>query len=138
MDTLVTFDKIALVVGILSILWALVQLFILLRINSKGIRTTAVIKDMVEYLNPGEQPVHIPVLEYKTENGETITKRSYVGNRRYQQKIGDKVPIIYNPDKPDEYLLEKGMDKYWKLLGSLIMGVVFIAVALLKWFQTNP
>jgi hypothetical protein len=134
MDTLFTFDKIALVVGIFSILWALVQLYQLLRFNSKGIRTTAVIKDLVENINAGGPPVHIPILEYKTEDGETITKRSYIGNKRYQQKIGDKVPIIYNPGKPDEFLLEKGMDKYWKLLGSLIMGVVFIAAALLQWF----
>ena len=68
-------------------------------------------------------------------SGEVITKKSYVGNKKGQQKIGDKVAIVYNPDKPEEFLLDTGMDKYWKILGSVIAGVVFIAAGLLHLFS---
>ena len=117
----------AIALGSFFLIFAVIQYFRLLKLNKKGIKTTAIIKDF-------EDAVHnmrFPILEYKTLNEEVITQKSYVGNKRGVQNIGDRVNIEYNPDNPRQFLLTTGMDKYWKVLGLIIMGVAFVATGLL-------
>jgi hypothetical protein len=112
-----------------------VHYFRLHKLSEKGNKTFAVIKDLIRSPQADGIVTYVPVLEYKTMSGEIITKKSYIGNKKGQQKIGDKVEIVYNPEKPEEFLLTTGMDKYWKILGSIIAGIVFIAAGVFHLFS---
>jgi len=128
-------DKISIITGAFFLVLAVVHYFRLRRLSEKGNKTFAIIIDLIRSAQAQGLDTYFPVLEYKTMSGEVITKKSYVGNKKGQQKIGDRVAIVYNPDKPEEFLLDTGMDKYWKILGSVIAGVVFIAAGLLHLFS---
>jgi hypothetical protein len=131
----ITTNSLVMMLGAFFLLVALLQLFRLLNLSRKGIKVNATIKELIEIRQAHGARVFNPVLEYKTENGETITKRSYISKDiLHQQKVGETVTIVYNPDKPDQFLMEKGMDRYWKVIGSIIAGGVFIAAGLLKLF----
>jgi hypothetical protein len=130
----VTPNTIATILGAFFLVLAVAQYFRLRKLSEKGVKTYAVIKDLIRSPQPQGQDSYFPVLEYKTMSGEVVTKKSYTGNKKGQQKIGDKVAVVYNPDKPEEFLLDTGMDKYWKVLGSVIAGVVFIAAGVLHLF----
>jgi hypothetical protein len=117
----------AIALGSFFLIIAVIQYFRLWRLNEKGIKTTAIIKDFEDALHN----MRFPILEYKTLSGEVITQKSYVGSKRGVQNIGDRVNIVYNPDNPRQFLLNTGMDKYWKVLGLTIIGVAFVATGLL-------
>jgi hypothetical protein len=125
----------AIILGVFFLIIAVVQYFRLRKLSENGIKTFAVIKDLIRSPQADGIVNYIPELEYKTMSGEIITMRSYIGNNKGKYKIGDKVAIVYNPDKPGEFLLDTGMDKYWKILGSVIAGVAFIGAGLLHLFR---
>jgi len=131
----ITSNTLSIMLGCFFLVIAVIQFARLLKLSMKGITVSATIKDLIEKRNTHGPPVYFPLLEYRTEKGEIITRRSYVGkDRLHQQKIGDTVTVVYNPDKPGQFLLDKGMDKYWKAIGSVIAGVVFIAAGFLQLF----
>ena len=133
MNLPITKDLLWFVAGGFFLLVSVVQFFRLLLLTRNGIKTTATIKDLIESRQTHSVPVYFPVFEYRAENGELITAKSYIGlDKRHQLKIGEKVNILYNPKKPGHFLLDTGMDKYWKIIGALIAGVVFIAAGALK------
>lgn len=109
--------------GAFFLVFALIQYFRLRKLNEKGIKTTAIIKDFAGAVDN----MRFPILVYKTLTGEVITQKSYIASKSGVQNIGDKVNIVYNPNKPQQFLLDTGMAKYWKILGSAIMGAAFAA-----------
>jgi hypothetical protein len=121
-------NTISIALGAFFLIFAIFQFFRFIKITAKGVRTNAIIKDF-KY---AQSNMYFPVLEYTTKYGQVINKKSYVGSKKNRQQIGDKVAIIYNPDKPDEFLLDTGIDKYWKIIGSLIAGIAFMATGLFQ------
>ena len=119
------------VTGGIFLLVALLNFLRLMILVSKGITTEAVIKELIEVRNSKGPRVFFPMLEFRTEKEEVITVKSYIGQGKGQQQIGDKVKLLYNPDKPEQFLINSGIDKYWKIIGAVIAGIVFIAVGLL-------
>ena len=123
------------IVGIFFILYSFFQAFRLLRLIVNGIKVNATIKDLIKVPRIHGYTVYFPILEYKTLTGESISRKSYIGkDNRHQQKIGDTIKIIYNPQKPEEYLLDKGIEKYMKAFGSFIVGTSFILAGIFKLF----
>lgn len=128
-------NTIAIIVGAFFLVLAVVHYFRLRKLSEVGNKTYAVIKDLIRSPQADGIVNYIPVFEYKTMSGEIITRRSYIGNNKDKYKIGDKVAIVYNPENPEEFLLDTGMDKYWKILGSVIAGVVFIIAGVFHLFS---
>lgn len=113
--------------GCFFLLLAVFQFFRLLILLRKGISVSATIIDLVKVPRIHGYTVYFPILEFITENGIKIRQRSYIGlDRSHQKKIGESILIVYNPDKPEHFLLNNGFDKYWKVLGSVIAGLAFI------------
>ena len=125
---MININTISIALGAFFLIFTVVQFFRLQKITAKGVRTSAIIKDFIY----AETNIYFPVLEYTTKYGQVINNKSYVGSKKNRQQIGDKVAIIYNPDKPEEFLLDTGVDKYWKIIGSLIAGIAFMATGLFQ------
>jgi hypothetical protein len=134
MNTPLSFNTIAMALGALFLVFAVIHFFRLRRLGEKGIKTVAIITDFTIIEREYGFNNHIPILEYKTLDGKTITKRSYIGTKKNVQHIGDKLNIVYNPEKPEEFLLDTGMDKYWKILGSVIAGLGFMGAGFFHLF----
>ncbi|HNW89960.1 MAG TPA: DUF3592 domain-containing protein [Bacteroidales bacterium] len=123
MNILMNLNTSVIALGAFFLVFAVIQYFRLRKLTVKGIKTTAIIKDFEDALHN----MRFPILEYRTLTGEVITQKSYIGSKRGVQNIGDKVNIVYNPNKPWQFLLDTGMAKYWKILGAAIMGAAFAA-----------
>jgi len=128
-------NTLSLLLGIFFLLLAIVQFFHIKNLAAKGIKTEATVKELVEIARVHGLNDYFPVLEYTTNEGVLITKKSYVGyDKKHAQQVGDKVTIVYDPDNPEAILIDQGTDKYWKLLGALILGVAFAGAGLLHLF----
>lgn len=65
---------------------------------------------------------YYPIIEYKVGE-QIVSKQSSTGSGSSDYKIGEKVEILYNPNKAEEYII-KG-DK-----SSNVLGIVFIVVGI--------
>lgn len=126
-------------IGILSIA---VGAFLLIRGNDMAKRcTTGTTGTVVEIIEEKEENreaedsgatvydtyicTYYPVIEYKAGD-KTISQKYYTGyGNENKYKVGDKVDILYDPNKTEDYLI-KGDEKT-----SSIIGIVFIVVGVL-------
>ena len=77
----------------------------------------AIISDTYTY-------TYYPVIEYKAGD-KTVSKKSETGyGNKDKYKVGDKIDILYDPNKIDDYIIKN--DK-----SSNIIGIVFIAVGVI-------
>jgi hypothetical protein len=126
----ITAGKAFQLVGVFFLLFSVVSFFRFLKLKSSGIKVNAVVKEIVQFGNRAYK--YFPVFEYKTITGETIVKRSYIGGRKDAYKVNELVEIVYDPDHPETFLIMKGFGRYWKIAGSLMIGVAFILAGFIK------
>ena len=70
---------------------------------------------------------YYPVIKYTVE-GKTVSKRSSSGSNPSKYNVNDKVGILYDPNKVEDYIIEG--DKTTNFLG-VIFVVAGIAVAII-------
>ena len=109
-----------------------VGIFLLVTGNSMKKRCTAeavgtvveVIEEREESADPDTVSItytYYPVIEY-TAGDKTLTQKYSTGyGNRNKFKVGDKIEILYDPSKPEDYLIKN--DK-----SSNLIGIAFIAV----------
>ena len=85
--------------------------------------------------------VYYPIFEY-TVNNETYRQQSPVGKgvNQVKVKVGEGIPIMYNPAKPDDYYVPAGT--YATKNGTAVMGfgifmIAFLGFALIMIFIKN-
>lgn len=84
-----------------------------------------IIEDISTDSDGNETHSYYPVIEYKV--GERIiSKKSNTGSNSFKYHVNDKIAILYNSDKIDEYII-KG-DKTAVLLGVIFIVLGFVAV----------
>jgi hypothetical protein len=77
-----------------------------------------------------------PIIRFLTKKNEWITKAANLGISVSTYKQGDKVNVIYNPDKPEEFMIESK----WQILiskGLLFAGLVGLIIGIFlfyKWY----
>ena len=121
-----------------GIIFVAVGIFVKVRGNNMAKKcTTPAVGTVVEIKqeedydsdNGGYTYTYYPVIEYEA-NGETVTKQYSTGSNRSEYRINDKVNILYNPEKVDEYLIEG--DKTSNLFGIIfiVMGAVIVVAGI--------
>ena len=107
----------------------------LYEIKKRGIKSVGKILNY-ESDNDG----HItPIVNYKTVNGKVINKKPYfyvtanIGSiTTYKSKINEEVPIIYNPNNPEKFILQEEMTlNKFGLIFFIIVGLTLFVVGLL-------
>ena len=65
------------------------------------------------------------IIRFKTLSGE-IVEEKYHATVGFKTKIGDQVPIVYNPTRPTNFYI----NSYWERLIILLAIAIIIAVSL--------
>lgn len=111
-----------------GLLFVAIGVYLLISGNAKAKRCTEAAVGTVVGIDQEEYTdedgnfryTYYPVIEYKAGE-KTISKKSSDGSNQSKYKIGDKLDILYNPNKVEEFII-KGDN------GSNIIGIVFIAL----------
>jgi hypothetical protein len=75
-------------------------------------------------------PTYSPVVEYRTPDGTSHQVTEGWASSRPGMKVGDVVPVKYDPERPDRGRLAKPF-YLWGLPGFFfLMGVTFLAADL--------
>ena len=118
------------IVIIVGLLFAAVGIYILKsgedkvkRCTVEAVGTVVEIQEETTTDSDGTSITYHPVLSYKVE-GKTIKSKSPVGTSNKKYNVNENVDILYNPNKPEEFII-KG-DKSLN-----IMGIIFVILGTL-------
>ena len=70
-------------------------------------------------------PIYAPVVEFRTENGHAAIYKSGLYSRPCKYKVGDKVDILYNPDKPADAQIKGRKMNFVPMLVLGSLGMIF-------------
>ncbi|AXY73726.1 DUF3592 domain-containing protein [Paraflavitalea soli] len=116
--------------GAVFMLIPLVFLFKWRKMNNTGIRTEGTI---VEFQRRKNARSAFPVVTFQTIGNISITKVPDFSSFPTKVKVGDKVSIIYNPDDPNDFIVESGPGRS---IAFLLIGLALIIIwGALKWKQ---
>jgi hypothetical protein len=112
-------------------------------LKNKGVRCEGIIFKL-DYssgssLNPSTVKDKITV-RFVTNKQEWITEdlnADYMIAYTGQYKEGDKVVVIYNPDKPSEFTIETKQSQTVGRLTSFCVGLIFIGVGIYELFKPS-
>ena len=74
-----------------------------------------------------EQYSWFPIIKY-TINGKGYKTRHYHGTAKEKYKIGEVIDILYNPEKPEEYIIIK--ENSFKRIEVIFVFVGFILLSI--------
>lgn len=130
-----TGNLLSFMLGAVFLVYAIIQFFRILLLSSTGIGITATIIDFIEVERTHGLNEYFPVLKYQVPGGDAIVKKSYIGlDKKHSKNVGDQVKIICNPDNPGQFIIDSGIDKYWRSLGSFIIGLAFTAAGIFNLY----
>ena len=118
---------IVLVAIVLLIIWRHKQF----RENIRVVETTATIIENVS--KDFSDKMYYPILEFTTENGETITKQSKMGSNPPRFKKGEQVTIYYHMDKPEKYQVKAGWPYYLLISIFLFWGIAMCVIGVIPF-----
>ena len=125
-----------LLLGIITMFLAISSLSFFNYINKNGIKTNGKI---ISY-EKDEYGHKTPIIEFKTLEGELLTKKPYYYSstdlsiiKTYQNKINRIVEIIYSPKKPEMFVIEKEKKfNYGSVILMIIVSLIFLGIAIGK------
>lgn len=94
------------------------------------VSTPGVVKDIREsYDSDDGRTTYYPIFEYKI-GSQTFTQSSSIGSSKRQFNPNDSVTIMYNPDKPNEFMVQGYSEKASKGVSKIFifMGILFLAL----------
>ncbi len=79
----------------------------------------------------GSSYTYYPVIEYADFTGRVSTFRSKVGSNPPTKKIGDSVTVMYDPDRPGQAQVDRGILN-WLIPGGLLLAGLWLLWVSLK------
>lgn len=77
------------------------------------------------------EKVYYPVLEYQAGDN-TVIKKYSVGDSKIKYKIGDKVSIFYDPNKPEDYYIKEENGNNVVGIVLIVIGVIVSGIGIIK------
>jgi hypothetical protein len=72
------------------------------KLLSDGIKTTAIVVDLLESTDNDGDTVYMPVFEFTDRSLEVVRFKSEISSRPASHKIGQKVKVVYDPSDTTE------------------------------------
>jgi hypothetical protein len=130
--------------GALVFYFGISALLFLEKLRKHGIECTGRISS-IQHNRSGSKE---PVVEFTATGGELVAKTPYLSAstdlaqfRTYKSLIGTEVPILYDPGKPERFVVKEDRPfTYFALLFAALIGLAFIAFAtasLLGYIKIN-
>ncbi|UII23972.1 DUF3592 domain-containing protein [Fulvivirga ligni] len=113
-----------------AILFA-INLYLYIRcreLMSKGKRTDATVNDFVF-----KNDLYYPIVHYTTEDDEMYLKRLSGGTNPPKYKRGDKIPIIYQPHDPENFIIDDPASTVRMYTIGMVAGLALTVVCGLEW-----
>jgi hypothetical protein len=115
----------ALIIG--GVFWGIRRYSLLRRgLRAEGTVVEQLVKDSAE-----QSTFYYPIVEFKTQGGETVRFRGGAGNAGGPQiQTGTTVDILYDPSKPSEAQINSFVQYWLGPLGVTVMGLFIIGMGL--------
>ncbi len=128
-------------------IWALIQAH---RFAATASRATGTVVDAkTAWVDPGGPgPIgntggwlRFPVVRYQTASGQMVTFRSRTGTQPSPYKVGQQVPVLYNPADPRDarintFVMTRLLPGFFVAFGAFffVMGIVILLV--MQWARS--
>ena len=91
--------------------------------STEGIVVEIISEESTDTENDGfKQYTYYPVIQYTVE-GKTVSKKSSSGSNPSKYNVNDKVDILYDPNKVEDYIIEGDKD-------ASFLGVIFVVAGI--------
>jgi len=87
----------------------------------EGEETTGQVVDVVSGRGSKGGTVSYPVFQFRTYLNKIVTVQSKISSRPSLYKTGDEVMVIYNPEKPERFVIRG--DKRYRLVFFILGGI---------------
>ncbi|MCB9991114.1 MAG: DUF3592 domain-containing protein [Rhodospirillales bacterium] len=75
---------------------------------------------------------YYPVVEYHTISGETARFEGKTGSNPPMHKVGNRVMVLYDPERPSKAIIDHGIMNWLPSLGLMLLGALMVFHSL-KW-----
>ena len=94
--------------------------------TEKAVATVVDMREDIDTSSEGMRYMYYPIISYEAD-GRTIEKELGSGSNTPAYRINDKIDILYNPAKVEEFIVAgENQNITWIILGGL--GLVFLGV----------
>jgi hypothetical protein len=100
---------------------------------NSGERSEGIVFDLERSKN-SDSIAQYPIIRFLTKKEVWITKRVDLGISFSTYKQGDKVNVIYNPEKPEEFMVESK----WQMIASQVLlafGIISLIVGIILFVR---
>ena len=99
---------------------------------SRAVTTQGLVVDLVRIAtkNPNH-PAYYPLVRFTTESGRTIEFRSQLTVEGHPQNIGDRVPVLYDPNNPEDAQINDPSNRWLQFSLFCLGGVGFLGFGLM-------
>ena len=80
--------------------------------------------------DPGESPMIYHVFKFKAQDGQAYTVEGAVGSTSGTYVVGEKIPVVYDPDRPREARIDSFSEMWMGPLVIFLMGFIFVILGL--------
>lgn len=96
--------------------------------TEKAVATVVDMREDIDTSSEGMRYMYYPIVNYEA-NGQTVEKELGSGSNTPAYHINDKIDILYNPSKVDEFIVAgENQNVTWIIFGGL--GIVFLGVGI--------
>ncbi|MBD1881669.1 MULTISPECIES: DUF3592 domain-containing protein [unclassified Coleofasciculus] len=82
--------------------------------------------------------IYFPLFQFQTPNGEIVKVESNMGSNPPGYQVGQSVPIIYNPNSPNEAEINSFWSLWFAAIFLLGMGGLFAGIGLNMLVNSFP
>jgi len=101
------------------------------KLQKSGIKIQGIVESLHHELGTGGPGLYYPMISYSVGD-KLITKRYFLGSNPSMYRTGESVPIIYNPDDVNEYVVDNKKNSI--VMDYMIwIGGILILAGLAYW-----
>lgn len=117
--------------GIVVIILAIQLLRKFLKLRKHGMKAEACVVS-IEERRGDEYTIYAPSIAYYTHHPFRIIKDAGIDTYNSNEyKIGDKIEVIYDPDDPEIFVVNKYRFGIPKIVAAVMLGLILIAISVL-------
>lgn len=98
-------------------------------LQREGLTTTGTVIRIIETYDSEHGTMYHPEIRFKTHKGGSITFESSVSSSHSSYRVGDEVPVIYHPDRPQDAHINTLFQRFFAFGMALIFALVFGGIA---------
>lgn len=104
------------------------------KLKKIGLRTEGIVFDLLDSVSSDNRHQY-PVIRFVTSKNEWITQNYEIGFSLKGFRKGQKVNVIYNPSRPEDFTVNSGVNSVI-LYTLIVIGIVLTGVAAFEVIQS--